>query len=268
MHRHVRQSVDEKDMEEIVQVVRSYGYDFESMPETSDKHRRIARVLGHNVNNPAGTEVDDEATRDIGHENTRPELATPGKFVPNKKRKREPEQATRREKPSNGGAKDASCDNERTPPNQQVGIGIRLNNKQDTITSLTQTDNCWDLDHCSDPVRLSQIHPQASESSSELALDQSAPPHVREVFDPNLPLSLSKAPDSTSFPLSQALQPSYHDTQLADIEWPDTDHVFDSAHSYTMSVEDADDWGSTVWWDPSDLFDFDIDASGLRSSVT
>ena len=112
-------------MEEIVQIVRSCGYDFETMPETSDKHRSIAGILDPSVNNPAGAEVDDEAMRDIGPENIRLGLAPPGNFVPNKKRKSEPEQATRRQKPSNRGAKDTSCDNERTLFDQQLQLGIR-----------------------------------------------------------------------------------------------------------------------------------------------
>ncbi|KAK4694257.1 hypothetical protein P7C71_g3294, partial [Lecanoromycetidae sp. Uapishka_2] len=253
-------------MEEIVQIVRSCGYDFEGMPETSDNHLKIAEMLDQNVNHPASAEVGDETTRDIGHENTRPELASPVKFVPNKKRKREPGQATRMENPSNGAAKDASCALERTPFNQQIGIETGPKKEKHAATSLR--DSYWDLDYYWDSILLNQNDYQASGSLPELALDQSAPPYVCEAFEPNFSPSPSKAQNSTSLRQSQALQASDHDTQPADIEWPDTDHVFDSARSYPMNIEDADDWGSTVWWDPSHLFDFDIDDSGLQSSVT
>ena len=53
MHRHVRQSIDEEVMKEIVQIVRTCGYDFEGNPEMLDQNTAVASFFDGSNSSPA-----------------------------------------------------------------------------------------------------------------------------------------------------------------------------------------------------------------------
>lgn len=259
VHRHVRQTIDEDDMNEIVDIVRACGFDFEGISDVSDKSKPILidRILAKDIKISIETALQSGRSKDmIG--GGLPNHAHAGSEKSKKRGRAEdvPRAQSHALHSSSLCEADLSgvtgstaneyflLDDESPTPSPK---------KQKPSTPALMTDDYWNLGHY---------------------LDHIASPYI--TYEPNVSIS--------GQPFAQGSETSMQQAQTFDYDWLSDGHAQMpnkstncNAHPSIACPDDTYDIDcstasaglsasafltfpepdSTLWWDPSALFDMD-----------
>ncbi len=273
VHRDVRQSIKEEDMNEIVQIVRACGFDFESVPDMPASHSENSKPNAKHEE--VETEIKVSATplkHGVGKKLTSDKQRAAEKTHETgrnaKKRKRgkpDGRMQTAIAESSNAheeavsdsqiaipnGYSDDAHDPETSPlkrPKSSVSTGLtddygNLNNHWDQILAL---------DAVSDPELLlaappphESILPDLEYTSHAIAQSESSAP----IWGlNNSPQSTNSSDSSSNYLTNGSLY---------------SDSTVKAAQSSASNILAGLDWESTLWWDPSMIYGMDTEHLGL-----
>ena len=258
-------------MKEIVEIVRRCGYDFTEVPEALGKPQTVAGVVPSRTCSAVGGDASEGANMDdlygaqISPQSTFDDRAH---STPNKRRKRELESDANVSLVSRNTGSVVDIDTHGHSLDGQSELQMPSGARIDT----TPPSSVKSADHIDPPANGAEVGNfngqfMQIDSWSDLDFGLSREPtspdtpgvtprelHISSVFTPN---ASSPAPGPTEF-----------DTQITDLN--DTDLILSPcpATSDATDLQALFDLDSTVWWDPSLLFDTDIDNVGHGDSAT
>jgi len=273
VHRDVRQSIKEEDMNEIVQIVQACGFDFESVPDLPASHignskpdtkpeetETEIKVSARSLKKGLGKKLtgDKQRAADTTHETGQND----------KKRKRGKADG----RMQTAIAKSSNTHEEAVPetlPTIPVGYSDDAHNpetsplkrpKSSTTTGLT--DDYWNLNNHWDPIL-------ALNTVSDAEILLAAPPQQQSVLPNSEYTSHDIAQSGSSAPLwglndsPQSTNSSGDSSNYLTKGSLYSDSTAEAAEASASNVLAGLDWESTLWWDPSMIYGMDTENLGL-----
>lgn len=253
-----------------MEIVRKCGYDFTEVPEALGKPQNVAGIVPSRTCSAVGGDASEGANMDdlYGAQTIRQTTFDDrAHSTPNKRRKRELESDANVSLVSRNSVSVVDLDMHGRSLDGQSELQMPSSARIDTTpTSVKSADHIdppangaevgnfngqfMQIDSWSD-LDFGLSREPTSHDTSSVALREL---HISSVFTPN---ASSPAPVPTEF-----------DTQITDLN--DTDLILSPgpAISDATDLQALFDLDSTVWWDPSLLFDTDIDKVGYGDSAT
>ncbi|MCJ1306263.1 hypothetical protein MMC08_009083 [Hypocenomyce scalaris] len=274
MRRHVRQSIKEEEMKEIVQTVRACGFDFESMPEILDSFTESHEEINHNQNANTNLSTADEGTsekdkNDSGDTSKSPSMTHKGSDLPTKRKRGEfgPQHDSTTVSHIDGPQLDQTWN---TVSGGNEGFGqaserqTSPQKKRRPVTPTEHIDDYWNLENYCDQV----ISPYIPSDPTLL----SEAPVSSPLTDTNLPNTSNSFPQwSSDMPawmlegLSQPAVPTEYDT-ISSIDRSSSAYLIGESTDPSSTLAAPLDWESTMWWDPSLLFDGSLADSDVATA--
>ena len=276
VHRHVRQSVEEEDMKEIVDIVRACGFDFESVPLASDQSINqqvvpavVDRILDKDIQNhpkkDSTNEKEQDASIDEHAQVPDMEAGSARKRKRNENDDRDDTVTLRSSSASQRYSEDTASASENTS-NSSHGMTVSdATEATDAALSLEepapkrqrdQTDDCWNFNYQPNAVTAPyspwDLNPVSEPYISSSFADATSQP----IFD-----SIS---DSTLNIPTQTLDDSILTQNLTDPDTLPKDLVTPELASPLRSPPTLPDWDATLWWDPAILFNMDADVTEFQ----
>ena len=256
-------------MKEIVEIVRRCGYDFTEIPEGLGKPQAVAGVVPSRTCSAVGGDASGGANMDDLYG---AQISPPSTFddrahsTPNKRRKRGLESDVNVSLVSRNSGSVVDIDMHGHSLHGQSELQMPSGARIDTTPPSVKS-----ADHIDPPPKGAEVGNFSGQSMqidswSDLDFGLSREPtspdapgvtprelHISSVFTPNA---------------SSPAGPTEFDTQITDLN--DSDLIPSScpATSDATDLQALFDLDSTVWWDPSLLFDTDIDNVGYGDSAT
>ena len=269
LHRHVKQPIEEEDMQEILQTARSCGFDFEGVqniqynaPESNTPR------AGHDNIEPSGSRAtigfNDNKDANGNNRNSAMRLATGLDCLGKRKRAEFGQLRNTAITPGSDVAFVANVGN--SSPDTNGGSNLAHESetsplkRQKAAAPTEMVDDYWGLDSYFDQVT-TPYNP--SKPPTILGTADSNP-----TSDANL-LNVSNAlrqpwemPASSWNDLSQSLTTTDDDPTF-EINGTTSAYPIGESTEALSTFEAQHDWGSTMWWDPSLLFDTRLENSEL-----
>lgn len=274
VHRDVRQSIKEEDMNEIVQIVQACGFDFESVPDMPASHmgnsKLHAKPKGIETETPfnvtplkkgAGKKITGEKQRAADNTHETGQIA--------KKRKRG--------KPD-GLVQTAAAENSNThreavqegQPTIQSGYSDGAHDPETSplkrpksFASTGLTDDCWNLSNQWDQI----LAPNTVFDPETLLAE---PPPYQPILPNSEYASHATAQSEPSAPI-WGLNDSPQSTNSSDSSCrhltngsSESDSTVEGAEPSASNILEGFDWESTLWWDPSMIYGMDTENLGLE----
>ena len=267
VHRDVQQCVKEEDMNEIVQIVRACGFDFEPLdPSQTTNNCRIARPAM--VDRGSDGSIHSHSTSSDSNDGTTALLSTQTKVGESGcMKKRKLGQTDVRPNSHIFQCSEASGENglengiSIPPTNGNPDSGYESipsplkRNKRSASPGLT--DDYWNLDSYSDHVI--QLN---SPAGTNTPLPMPFPAQAGELNLQDAMLSADQwSSDLPSWPVDQfstSNNPHTTDSNYSTNGGPEFDCLTQMADHSPLPFTSNLDWDSTLWWDPSLLFDMEM----------
>ena len=280
MRRHVRQPIQEEDMKEIVQTVRACGFDFEGLPEILDSCTESHEEINQNQNTNTNLSADDDGTsekdkNDSGDTSKSPSMTDEGSDLPRKRKRGESgpqydstivshidapqlDQTSHTVSIGNGGFGRAS--ERQTSPQK----------RRRPVTPTEHIDDYWNLENYCDQV-ISPYIPSDPTLLSEAPVSSSLTDTNLQNTSNSFPQWPSDMPAWMLEGLSQPAVPTEYDT--ISIDRSPSAYLTGGSTDPLSTLAAPLDWESTMWWDPSLLFDgsladSDIATAGLAAQTS
>lgn len=270
-HLHSRKCIDQEDMKEIVEIVRRCGYDFTELPEQSGKPQTVAGMVpSRTYSTVCGDASKGANLDDLSGAQTFPPTTLDdhgAHITPNKRRKRGLESDANDSLVSRytGSVVDIDMHGRSLggPSELQMPSSARIDTTPPSVKSADHIDpltNGAEIDNFSD--QFMQIDTW-SDVDFELS-GKPTSPDPSSVAPSELQISSMSTPNASS----PAPAPTGFDTQITDLNHTDLSLSPCPATTDATDLQALFDLDSTVWWDPSLLFDTDIDNVGHGDLAT
>lgn len=271
LHRHVKQPIEEKDMQEILQTVRACGFDVEGVQDIQNNtHQSSTPQAGHDNlqsfgNGAANGFTDNKDTNGenrngvmdwaTGHDCLGKRMRADYEPLPNPIITPNSVVAAVRHVggslPDTSGGSDMAFESQASPLKRHKPAG-----PAEMIDDYWKFDN--NFDQVVTPYNLSKPSTISGTPISNLTSDA----NLQNVSSSSQ--QTSEMPDWAWNNLSQPLTTTDDDPIFEINETTSTYPVVGSLEALS-TFEAPHDWGSTMWWDPSLLFDTRLDNSDLDS---
>ena len=259
-------------MKEIVEIVRRCGYDFTEVPGALGKPQTVAGMVPSTTCSAVGGDAPEGANLDdLYGAQTFPQTTFDDRAhsTPNKRRKRELESDTNVSLVSRNTGSVVDIDMHGHSLDGQSELQMPSSARIDTTPpSVKGADH---IDPAANGAEVGNSDDQSMQidSWSDLDFDLSrkpTSPDTLSVAPRELQISSVLTPNASA----PAPAPTEFDTQFTDFNDNDTDLIPSPcpATSDALDLQALFDLDSTVWWDPSLIFDTDIDNVGHGDSAT
>lgn len=268
VHRDVQQSIKEEDMNEIVQIVRACGFEFEPLSTMSSSYTKndaseLKQEIAENADNEVATCLENIHHRDSTGDEHQLSNVIP-KNIRSPKRKR-----GRTDNQTNLGIAEDREHAGRVAPGKMVfmpdgGLNEGFeppsspSKRQRFSTSPAVIDDYWSLDSYWDQII--RLH-SPSEADTPFPAPISDYLDLPSQLDPSH--SMAHWPSDTSGP---GLHDHSHPTLASGIGPYRSVEGFQEAMTTAEAAEPSSsdfaaglDWDSTLWWDPALVFDMDLE---------
>ena len=257
-------------MKEIVEIIRSCGYDFEEAPEKLNKPQTAARMHESSTCSTVGGDASKGVNLDALHGAQNCTQATSDDrtySVPQKRRKREREPDADMTFVSN--ATDSVVGVDKYGRSLDGQSQLQMPSSAQMVTTAPSAQNTNHIDPQAIGADVSNLGGKSKQIGPRPDIDSGL---STKLSSPDTSSNTFQEPDVSSVVTPEAWlpapSPTEFDTQFTDLNPLDLSLTPFPAASDTFDLQSMFDMDSIVWWDPSSLYDASIGNMGHIDSAS